>query len=120
MTPNTPMPFGAFQGQKLKDVPDLYLTKLSKSSTCPDDLKEYINENIQQQNNMKKKDTNNQNEQPDEKPESEQPKRVYTRFGTREGTCPACGGMFGSHKSEYDLFFEIWVPCPLDKDSQFK
>lgn len=47
MTPNTPMPFGAFQGQKIKDVPDLYLTKLSKSSKCPDDLKEYINENIQ-------------------------------------------------------------------------
>lgn len=41
------MPFGAFQGQKLKDIPDLYLTKLSKSIKCPDDLKEYINENIQ-------------------------------------------------------------------------
>lgn len=47
MTPNTPMPFGAFQGQKLKDVPDLYLAKLSKSGKCPDDLKEYINDNIQ-------------------------------------------------------------------------
>ena len=67
---------------------------------------------------MKKKEPNDQNEQQEETNETEQPKRVYTRFGTREGTCPACGGMFGNHKSEYDLFFEIDVPCPLDKDNQ--
>ena len=70
MTPNTPMPFGAFQGQKIKDVPDLYLTKLSKSSTCPDDLKEYINENIQteQHENMGTNETgNSQQSEPDRK-----------------------------------------------------
>jgi len=50
------MPFGAFQGQKLKDIPDLYLTKLSKSSKCPDDLKEYINENIQAEQHEKERD----------------------------------------------------------------
>lgn len=70
MTPNTPMPFGAFQGQKIKDVPDLYLTKLSKPSTCPDDLKEYINENIQteQHENMGTNETgNSQQSEPDRK-----------------------------------------------------
>lgn len=58
------MPFGAFQGQKIKDVPDLYLTKLSKSSKCPDDLKEYINENIQQHENMGTNETGHQELRP--------------------------------------------------------